>query len=117
MAIPAPDGGRYFVDFGLDDVNAWGEYDGEAKYLDAELRGEATLERTLLQEKFREDWIRGTTNRRYPRWGKTAITSCSSLGIRLANFHVLPPRDDDLTLTSRYSGGTSRPTGDCADAD
>jgi hypothetical protein len=91
VPIPAPDGGRYFVDFGLDDVNAWGEYDGEAKYLDPALRGPATLEQTLLDEKIREDWIRGTTNRRYPRWGKAAIVSAASLGARLAKFHVVPP--------------------------
>lgn len=91
VPLPAPDGGRYFVDFGLDDVNAWGEYDGEAKYLDPALRGDATLERILLEEKIREDWIRGTTNRRYPRWGKAAIVSVSALGSRLASFHVVPP--------------------------
>ncbi len=91
VALPAPDGGSYFVDFGLDDVNAWGEYDGEGKYLDPHLRGEATSAQVLLEEKRREDWIRGTTNRRFPRWGKAAIASASSLGIRLAAFHVRPP--------------------------
>jgi hypothetical protein len=72
--------GRYVLDLA----------DGRA-HLDPALRGSATLEQTLLEEKIREDWIRGTTNRRYPRWGKAAIASSASLGARLAKFHVVPP--------------------------
>jgi hypothetical protein len=91
VPIPGPGGRWYHVDFGLDDVRAWGEYDGEGKYLDAELRGGLSLEEALLAEKAREDWIRGTTDRRFPRWGKAAIASASALGARLASFHVHPP--------------------------
>ncbi|SDG33895.1 Transcriptional regulator, AbiEi antitoxin, Type IV TA system [Microbacterium pygmaeum] len=92
VPIPDPVGGWYFVDFGLDDVNSWGEFDGVGKYLDARMRGGVDLERTLLAEKAREDWIRGTTNRKFPRWGMPALDSARTLGIRLAHFHVVPPR-------------------------
>jgi len=91
VPIPAPGGGNYLVDFGLDDVDAWGEYDGEGKYLDPQLRGAKTPEEVLLREKEREDWIRGTTHRRFPRWGKSSIASAQALGIRLAKFHITPP--------------------------
>jgi hypothetical protein len=72
-------------------VDAWGEYDGEGKYLDPALRGQVTAEEVMLREKEREDWIRATTNRRFPRWGRAAIASAASLGARLARFHVHPP--------------------------
>ena len=76
----------------MDDVNAWGEFDGVGKYLDAELRGEdVDMEEVLLKEKMREDWIRGTTNRRMPRWKSEHIRTAHDLGRRLAHFHVYPP--------------------------
>ncbi|WP_146145343.1 hypothetical protein [Microbacterium timonense] len=90
VPVPAPDGGWYYVDFGLDDVDAWGEFDGEAKYVVPELRGGLDAEEVLLAEKQREDWIRGTTHRRYPRWGSRHIASVQTLGARLASFHVHP---------------------------
>ena len=45
----------------------------------------------LLHEKQREDWIRGTTQRRYGRWG-TAHLALGALRTRLASFHIHPPR-------------------------
>lgn len=100
VPIADPFGGFYFVDFGLDDVDAWGEFDGVGKYVDAQLRGAIDLEQVLLAEKAREDWIRGTTNRKFPRWGMPALANARTLGIRLAHFHVTPPR---LSLTTRAS--------------
>ena len=91
VPIAGPAGKWYFVDFGLDDVDAWGEYDGEGKYLDPALRGRMTPDEVMLREKEREDWIRATTNRRFPRWGRAAIASAAALGARLEKFHVHPP--------------------------
>lgn len=93
VPIPAPRGGTYYADFGLDDAAAWGEYDGEGKYLDPRLRGDGVdIAQAVLDEKMREDWIRGTTNRRFARWGKAHTTSAAALGRRLAAFSVYPPR-------------------------
>lgn len=92
VAIPGPFGNDYFVDFGLDDANAWGEYDGTVKYTDPAMRGPGDdLTDVLLHEKQREDWIRGTTQRRYGRWG-TAHLALGALRTRLASFHIHPPR-------------------------
>ena len=37
-----------------------------------------SLEQVMLDEKAREDWIRGTTNRRFPRWGSEHITTSAA---------------------------------------
>ncbi len=91
VEVPSPRGRPYRVDFGLDDVDAWGEYDGEVKYRDPRMRAvdEVGLD-VLLAEKEREDWIRGTTNRRYVRWGSAHLTE-AALARRLAAFHIRPP--------------------------
>lgn len=92
VPIQAPAGaGFYYVDFGLDDVEAWGEFDGTAKYVLPELRRGSDAEDVVIAEKMREDWIRGTTHRRFPRWGSEHIRSAAVLGERLAQFHVFAP--------------------------
>lgn len=93
LQVPVPRPGRrpYWVDFGLDDVAALGEFDGEGKYVDPELRGDRSLEQTLLAEKQREDWIRGVTQRPFARWGHEHITTHERLGARLAAFRIPPP--------------------------
>lgn len=91
VPIAAPGEGWYYVDFGLDDVDAWGEFDGKGKYSAPELLQGATPEEALLAEKQREDWIRGTTNRRFPRWGMEHIATPVALAQRLASFHVHAP--------------------------
>ncbi|GAA2002531.1 hypothetical protein GCM10009739_11160 [Microbacterium ulmi] len=88
VPVPSPSGGHYEIDFGLDDVDAWGEYDGQGKYRDPNLREDASLEDVLLAEKSREDWIRGTTGRRFARWGREHIETADTLGARLAAFHI-----------------------------
>lgn len=88
VPIPGPNGRDYHVDFGLDDVRAWGEFDGKGKY---EL-GAQTPEYTLDEEKQREDWIRGTTQRPFARWGMVHLNSAITLGARLAKFRIFPPR-------------------------
>lgn len=92
VRIPGPRGSDYFVDFGLDDANAFGEFDGTGKYVDAALRGTRTAEQAVLTEKQREDWIRGRTQRRFARWGWQHVRSARQLGERLASFGITPPR-------------------------
>ncbi|WP_374977003.1 hypothetical protein ACEYYH_04115 [Microbacterium trichothecenolyticum] len=91
VPIAAPDAGWYYVDFGLDDVDAWGEFDGIGKYFSPEILGDSDTQAAFLAEKQREDWIRGTTNRRYPRWGTPHIASAAALAERLASFHIAAP--------------------------
>lgn len=91
VRVPGPADRDYWVDFALDDVLAFGEFDGKGKYLDEALRSGRSLEQTMLDEKVREDWIRGTTNRRYPRWGSEHIRTPEALAARLAAFGIRPP--------------------------
>jgi len=91
VPVAAPDGGWYFVDFGLDDADAWGEFDGRGKYLDESVRGaDVDIEGAVLAEKAREDWIRGTTDRRFARWGSEHILDPSTLRTRLLSFAIRP---------------------------
>lgn len=93
VPVAGPDGRRFFVDFGLDDVQVWGEFDGRAKYDDPTLRPvDATGRDVLRAEKEREDWIRGTTGRRLVRWGGRDIRDADTFAARLAAFHVAPHR-------------------------
>lgn len=92
VPVPAPGGGCYFVDIGLDDAGAFGEFDGVGKYLDEAIRRGLTLEQVLLEEKRREDWIRGITQRRFARWGEEHILTPTKLRARLAAFSIHPPR-------------------------
>ena len=93
VPIASPAGTNYYVDFALDDADAWGEYDGEGKYLAADLRGADTdIETALMNEKMREDWIRGRTQRAFARWSKAHVVSAIALGLRLGAFGIRPPR-------------------------
>lgn len=99
VPVESPHGWDWFVDFGLDDINAFGEYDGEGKYTDPALRGKRDIEDTVLDEKFREDWIRGRTGRGMMRWGKAHVGTLRKFATRLASFHV--PITSDYRLARR----------------
>lgn len=88
--VAGPSGRDYFVDFGLDEANAWGEFDGEQKYRDESLRSGLTLDDVMLREKQREDWIRGTTQRPFARWKWAHLRSAETLAQRLASFGIRP---------------------------
>ena len=92
VPVPSPGGGSYWVDFALHDVNAWGEFDGKDKYLDEAMRCGRSLEEVLLDEKSREDWIRGRSQWRFARWGDADIGSPDALRRRLAAFGIRAPR-------------------------
>lgn len=90
VRVPAPNGNDYFVDFALDDCHAFGEFDGVGKYLDRSINGDRDPALVVLDEKRREDWIRGTTDRRFGRWGWEHLPSALHLGRRLAAFSIHP---------------------------
>ncbi len=90
IEVPGPDGKTYFVDFGFDDLRLFGEFDGEGKYRNPEFLAGRTPEQALLDEKYREDWIRATTGWAMVRWTMRDLVSPRSLGHRLASFHVRP---------------------------
>jgi len=90
VPVAGPRGCTYWIDFGLDDVDAWGEFDGKTKYDDRAMTGRQTAREVVEKEKRREDWIRGVTKRTLVRWGWGDITNAASLGRRLAAFGVTP---------------------------
>ncbi|QTV79247.1 hypothetical protein [Microbacterium sp. NIBRBAC000506063] len=91
VVIPGPHGNTFEVDFGLDDVGAFGEFDGETKYRDEAMRRGRSIEDVVLAEKQREDWIRGRTQRRFARWSTPHIRTHHHLGRRLAAFGIRAP--------------------------
>ena len=91
VPVAGPHGQTYWVDFGLDDVDALGEFDGKGKYLDEAMRDGLSLEAVLLEEKKREDWIRGRTQRRFARWSNEHLGTPELLAARLAAFGIRPP--------------------------
>ena len=92
VPVSAPGGRTYHVDFGLRGVRAWGEFDGKGKYLDEAMRRDVPLEQVLLEEKQREDWIRGLTQWRFARWSEEHSATPQALAARLASFSIHPPR-------------------------
>lgn len=91
VPIDGAAGARYYADFGFRRSRAFGEFDGEGKYLDAELRETPTPADAVLAEKRREDDIRGVTGWRVVRWGTAHIRTAGDLGARLAAFGIHPP--------------------------
>lgn len=85
------DEATWYLDFGFDDADAWGEFDGEGKYIDAELTGGASPLEVLRAEKQREDSIRAATGRSVVRWGMKHLVSSEALRTQLARYGVRPP--------------------------
>lgn len=94
LQVPVPGRGihPYFVDFGLEDAGAFGEFDGAIKYVDGRMLDGRTTSQVFDEEKQREDWIRGTTQRKYARWGWPHLATAADLRERLEAFSILPPR-------------------------
>ena len=90
VRVDHPDG-YWRLDFGLDDVDRWGEFDGEGKYTNREMLGAGTPGKALMQEKYREDMIRGITNRGIVRWGSAHIVTPDALRKRFVIFAVTSP--------------------------
>jgi hypothetical protein len=91
VPVPGPSGKPYRVDLEIEDVGTFFEFDGHTKYLEESLRSGRTVEQVVLDEKRREDWIRGTTQKRFVRAESSHILTPSALAKRLAAFGVVPP--------------------------
>ncbi|MBM3714947.1 MAG: hypothetical protein FJW64_04295 [Actinobacteria bacterium] len=91
VRVNGPDGGDYFVDVGLPEARTFWEFDGRAKYTEASLLRGRTTEEAFLEEKRREDWIRGVTQWRFCRGGFADIESPAALTARLRAFGVELP--------------------------
>lgn len=91
VPVTGADGDRYWLDFGFPRSKVFGEFDGRGKYLDADLRGGRTADEVVLDEKRREDDVRGVTGWRSARWHGAHIRTAEILGRRLARFGVYPP--------------------------
>lgn len=91
VPVVGADGARYFLDFGFRRSRSFGEFDGEGKYAERELRTAATPLDAVLAEKRREDDIRGVTGWSIARWGSAHIRDPDVLGARLAAFGIRPP--------------------------
>ena len=79
--VPSPHGGYYEVDFDLGD--AWGEFDGAAKYRDSGMtHGRSTME-ILERQQARQDWIRRVTGKPVVRWTMADLESPAVLAQRL----------------------------------
>ncbi|MBS1906763.1 MAG: hypothetical protein JST33_09395 [Actinobacteria bacterium] len=83
-------GNDYWLDFGFPGSRVFGEFDGQAKYLDDDLRGGRALAQVLLDEKRREDDVRGVTGWRFARWEDRHIRTAETLGRRLSAFGLRP---------------------------
>jgi len=104
VPVPSPAGCTYWMDMELVDADVFYECDGEAKYTDASLRAGRSAEQVVLEEKRREDWVRGLTGKRVIRGGFADVVSPSVLAERLRAFGIpLPPRRDRLLLPSAPS--------------
>lgn len=92
VPVSGPDGRTYRVDIGIEDVRSFYEFDGMGKYDELALASGRTVKEVVLDEKRREDWIRGTTQRRLVRAEAPHIVTPEALGRRLAAFGITVPR-------------------------
>jgi len=90
--VAGPGSTTFYVDFGLEDVPAWGEFDGRIKYIDGKIVDGRSASQIFDEEKQREDWIRGTTHRPLARWGWPHVRTAADLGARLAAFGLVATR-------------------------
>ncbi|QIG39836.1 hypothetical protein G5T42_10360 [Microbacterium sp. 4R-513] len=93
VPIAAPGGGEYFVDLEIEDARTFVEFDGQGKYLDESMRSGRSLDQVVLDEKRREDWIRGVTQKRLVRVEGPHIETTEALAARLAGFGILLPSE------------------------
>ncbi|WP_460720336.1 type IV toxin-antitoxin system AbiEi family antitoxin domain-containing protein [Microbacterium aureliae] len=91
VRVPGPDGSDYYVDLGIEQAHSFLEFDGQGKYLDEVLRSGRSIEEVVMAEKRREDWIRGTTQRRFVRVEDVHIGTSKAFAARLAAFGIHPP--------------------------
>lgn len=112
VAIQVPvvgsNGAQYRVDFEFIGQRTFGEVDGRIKYLDPALRGGRSAEEVVLQEKEREDDIRGTTGNGLVRWGSPHLSGARGLGMRLRAFGLRVPKLEGVVATGAARGRDPR---------
>jgi hypothetical protein len=91
VPVTNPHGTLWWVDLELEDVGAFLEIDGAGKYEDEAFRSGRTLSQVLLDEKRREDWIRGVTQKRFARAETAHVRTPAAFARRLAEFGIRPP--------------------------
>ncbi|WP_341973831.1 hypothetical protein [Microbacterium sp. LWO13-1.2] len=89
--VVGPNGEDYWLDFAFPSARRFGEFDGKRKYFDADLRGGRSVGEAVLDEKYREDAVRGVTGWGFARWGSEHIETAEQLGRRLRAFGIRPP--------------------------
>jgi hypothetical protein len=90
VRVAGPGSREFFVDIGLPQSRTFWEFDGESKYSPA--ADGRPLASVLLEEKRREDWIRGVTQWRFTRGGWRDVATPDALRARLQAFGVPLPR-------------------------
>ncbi|BDZ38702.1 hypothetical protein [Microbacterium suwonense] len=89
--VVGPDQEDYWMDFGFPRSRVFGEFDGRGKYLQGDLRGDRAIEDVILDEKRREDIVRGVTGWRTTRWASEHIRTLDVFARRLQAFGLRPP--------------------------
>lgn len=91
VMVRGAEGRRYCLDFKFIGQAAFGEVDGRSKYTDEKLLNGQTPHERVLEEKRREDDIRGVTGDRLVRWMPEAIETADRLGRRMLAFGLRVP--------------------------
>lgn len=91
VPVPSPSGRDFQVDIGIGSVRTFWEFDGRGKYEDEVKRSGRSIQDVVLEEKQREDWIRGVTQWRMCRGGTEHVATPAAMAKRLASFGVTPP--------------------------
>ncbi|GAB2549991.1 type IV toxin-antitoxin system AbiEi family antitoxin domain-containing protein [Leucobacter ruminantium] len=92
IAVRAPNGRKYYVDLELRGVGVFCEVDGAAKYRDGEMLRGRSAEDVFLEEKHRENWIEGVTQKRVIRLNAADLRSMRTLAEKLRAFGISIPR-------------------------
>lgn len=92
MPIAGPNGGQFWMDIAVEKARTFIECDGMSKYLDPDLRGTRSMEQVLLDEKAREDWVRGVTGWRVMRVDSSDMRSIDAAEARFRAFGLRAQR-------------------------
>lgn len=91
VPVRSPTGGWYRLDFELRGLKAFGEVDGKVKYTDPRLTKGKSAAQLVIEEKEREDWVRGLTDFRLIRWGMPQLRTRGVFRDRLTSFGIPVP--------------------------
>ncbi|MFT4234376.1 MAG: hypothetical protein QM607_05170 [Microbacterium sp.] len=90
VRVPGPQGTVFEVDMEFCGVLA--EFDGAVKYSRTEFLRGRTPEQVVLDEKRREDWIRGSTGKRMIRFGTPELADRDTFARYLSSLGIRPRR-------------------------